>query len=213
MKNSYKDKWNEMHKEFSKNNNNILKYDSWLDEFSNIIDNVKSEIVDLGCGVTGNNTLYLLEHKKQVISCDFAEEALKVIENNIPNSKTICFDMTERFPFEDNFTELVIADLSLHYFSKETTKNIINEIKRVLKPNGYLMFRVNSVNTAEYKNIVGEEIEEKFFSTKGIEKRFFDEEDIREFFKEWEIECITEENMNRWNDDKVIWKCVVKSIK
>ena len=208
---NYKEKWNELHKKFSENSNNILKYDDWLEQFKEIINNINDEIIDLGCGVTGNNTLYLLENKKKVISCDIAEEALKVIKENIPNSKTLCFDMTEKFPFEDNFTSMIIADLSLHYFSEETTKKIVEEIKRVLKSDGYLIIRVNSVNSTEFKNITGEKIEEKYYFKKGMTKRFFDKEDIEYFFKDFEIEYINEENMNRWNKDKIVWKCFLKS--
>lgn len=131
MSNTYKEEWNQMHKKFSENPNNILKYDDWLEQFSEIIDNIDTQIIDLGCGVTGNNTLYLLNKNKKVISCDFAEEALNLIKKHIPNSKTLLFDMTQRFPFEDDFTQLVIADLSIHYFSKKITKDIIKEIGRV----------------------------------------------------------------------------------
>ena len=208
---NYKEKWNELHKEFSKNSNNILKYDDWLEQFKEIINNINDEIIDLGCGVTGNNTLYLLENKKKVISCDIAEEALKVIKENIPNSKTLCFDMTEKFPFEDNFTSMIIADLSLHYFSEETTKKIVEEIKRVLKSDGYLIIRVNSVNSTEFKNITGEKIEEKYYLKNGMTKRFFDKKDIEYFFKDFEIQYINEENMNRWNKDKIVWKCFLKN--
>lgn len=211
-----KDKWNQLHKKFSENPKNIMKYDDWLDEFKDIIDNVNSEIIDLGCGVTGNNTLYLLERNKKVLSCDFAEEALNVIRKHIPSSKTICFDMTESFPFSDNVTELIIADLSIHYFSQEITKNIIKEIKRVLKSNGYLIFRVNSTNSTEYKKLQKkseERIEDKFFFSKGIQKRFFDENDLKKFFEDWDIEYLKEGNMNRWSEDKIVWKCVVRNIK
>ena len=181
MKNSYVDIWNDLHKNFALNNK--PKYDEWLEEFESIIANVETEIVDLGCGVTGNNTLYLLEKGKQVISCDFAEEALNVIKT-IKGSKTLLFDMLNTFPFEDNSTELVIADLSLHYFKEEDTKRIISEIKRILKPNGYLFFRVNSTNSTEYKKIIDrrdEEIESNLFFSKNMEKRFFDEKDINKF--------------------------------
>jgi hypothetical protein len=44
----------------------------------------------------------------------------------------------------------MIADLSLHYFSWDETKKIVNEIKRVLKEDGFLLVRVNSVNDTNY---------------------------------------------------------------
>lgn len=213
MKNSYVDIWNDLHKNFAQNNN--PKYDDWLDEFEQIILNVETEIVDLGCGVTGNNTLYLLEKGKEVISCDFAEEALNVVKN-IKGSKTLMFDMLDVFPFEDNSTDLVIADLSLHYFKEKDTNRIISEIKRILKPNGYLFFRLNSTNSTEYKKIIenGEkEIESNLFFSKNMEKRFFDEEDINKFFKDFKMISLKEENMTRWSRDKIIWKCAVQNIK
>ena len=213
MRNSYVDIWNDLHKNFAQNNK--PKYDEWLNEFEAIISDVETEIVDLGCGVTGNNTLYLLEKGKKVISCDFAEEALNVVKI-IKGSKTLKFDMLDVFPFEDNFTYLVIADLSLHYFKEKDTNRIIKEIKRVLKPNGYLFFRLNSTNSTEYNKIIenGEkEIEPNLFFSKNMEKRFFDEKDINKFFKDFKIIFLKEENMARWCPDKIVWKCAAKNLK
>lgn len=213
MRNSYVDIWNDLHRNFIKNNK--VKYDGWLDEFETIITNVKSEVIDLGCGITGNNTLYLLEKGKKVISCDFALEALKEVKN-IKGSKTLLFDMLDIFPFEDNSTDLVIADLSLHYFKEKDTYRIISEIKRILKPNGYLFFRLNSTNSTEYKKIISNgdaEIEEHLFFSNNMEKRFFDEKDIKKFFKDFKIICLKEENMTRWCLDKIVWKCAVQNIK
>ena len=213
MKNSYVDIWNDLHKNFALKNK--PKYDEWLEEFETIISNVETEIVDLGCGVTGNNTLYLLEKGKKVVSCDFAEEALNVVKT-IKGSKTLKFDMLDEFPFEDNSTDLVIADLSLHYFKEKDTNRIISEIKRILKPNGYLFFRLNSTNSTEYKKIIenGEkEIESNLFFSKNMEKRFFDEKDINKFFKDFKIIIMREENMARWCPDKIIWKCAVQNFK
>lgn len=213
MKNSYVDIWNDWHKNFAQNN--PQKYDDWLDEFESIISNIETEIIDLGCGVTGNNTLYLLEKGKKVISCDFAEEALNGVKN-IKGSKTLMFDMLEVFPFEDNSTDLVIADLSLHYFKEKDTNRIINEIKRILKPNGYLFFRLNSTNSTEYKKIVEKkekEIESNLFFSKNIEKRFFNENEINKFFKDFKMILLKEENMSRWCPDKIIWKCAAQNVK
>lgn len=213
MKNPYVQVWNELHKSFAKNNK--LKYDDWLDEFESIIYNAQSEIIDLGCGVTGNNTLYLLQKGKKVISCDFAQEALNAV-NKIKGSKTLLFDMLDIFPFEDNSTDLIIADLSLHYFKEKDTKRIISEIKRVLKPNGYLFLRLNSINSTEYKKLIEvkeKEIEPNLFFSNNMEKRFFDENDINKFFKNFKLVLLREENMSRWCDDKIVWKGAFQNIK
>lgn len=213
MGNSYVDVWNNLHKKFVQNNGS--KYDNWLDEFASIIMNVETEIIDLGCGVIENVTLYLLEKGKKVISCDFAEEALNAIKM-IKDSKTLKFDMLDEFPFEDNSTNLVIADLSLHYFREKDTIRIISEIKRILRPNGYLLFRLNSTNSTEYKKIIEnseKEIEPHLFFYQNMEKRFFDRNDINKFFRDFKIICMREENMTRWCSDKIIWKCAVQNIK
>lgn len=213
MEENYRNIWNALHTDFKKDKNNILRYDNWLDSFEYILKDVNTEIIDLGCGVTGNNTLYLLEHGKKVISCDFAEEALKVIKENIKEAKTLLFDMTEGLPFEDNSRQIVVADLSLHYFSDEITKRIIEEIKRVLMPNGYLIFRVNATKSTEYKKILenhNPEIEKNYFFSNNMKKRFFDQESLLYYFKDWKFEYMKEENMTRWTSDKIVWKCVVQ---
>lgn len=58
--------------------------------------------------------------------------------------------MTKGLPFEDNLTDIIISDLSLHYFTEQKTFEILDEIKRVLKPNGLLFFRVNLINDVNY---------------------------------------------------------------
>ncbi|MBQ9792484.1 MAG: class I SAM-dependent methyltransferase [Clostridia bacterium] len=213
MKNNYVDVWNSLHKDFAKRN--IVKYDDWLDEFSNILANVNTQIIDLGCGVTGNNTIYLLEKGKDVISCDFAQEALDAV-NKIKGAKTLLFDMLKTFPFEDNCAEIVIADLSLHYFRNNDTDKIISEIKRVLKSGGYLFFRLNSTNSSEYKKLIennAEQIEPNLFFANSMEKRFFSKMDINKYFNGWDFVCLREENMARWCPDKIIWKGAVKNNK
>ena len=110
----------------------------------------------------------------------------------------------------------MIADLSLHYFKEKDTNRILNEIKRILKPNGHLFFRLNSTNSTEYKEIIKnrqKEIESNLFFSKNMEKRFFDEKDINKFFKDFKIVSLKEENMARWCPDKIIWKCAAQNIK
>lgn len=92
--------------------------------------------------------------------------------------------MSKGLPFEDNVADIIISDLSLHYFTEQKTFEILDEIKRVLKPNGLLLFRVNSVKDVNHGAGEGKEIEPHLYeTTDGRYKRFFDEEDIKKFFR------------------------------
>lgn len=78
----------EMWDNWSKRRSSIPAYDLWLDEYKDILEqNKKNTILDLGCGI-GADTLYMLERGYDVLSCDFSNEALKSIQDNIPNSKS-----------------------------------------------------------------------------------------------------------------------------
>lgn len=167
---------------WSKRRSSIPVYDLWLDEYKEILESNKdNEILDLGCGI-GADTLYLIERGYNVLSCDFSNEALKSIQDNIPNSKTLYLDMMKKFPIKDNTYSLIIADLSLHYFDNETTIHIMREIKRILNNNGILLSRVASVNDFNFGAGVGEELERNYYFEGDYTKRFFDFEDINKYF-------------------------------
>ena len=177
--NGYVNMWNN----WSKKRSSLPVYDNWLDDYLDLLNqNKDSEILDLGCGI-GADTLYLIEKGFDVLSCDFSIEALKSVEQNIPNSKTKYLDMLEKFPFNDNSYSIIIADLSLHYFDNETTIYIMKEIKRILKSNGILLARVASINDFNFGAGVGTELERNFYFEGDYTKRFFDEEDINNYFK------------------------------
>ena len=167
---------------WSKRRSSVPVYDLWLDEYKEILESNKDkEIFDLGCGI-GADTLYLIERGYNVLSCDFSNEALKSIQDNIPNSKTLYLDMMKKIPIKDNTYSLIIADLSLHYFDNETTIHIMREIKRILKNNGILLSRVASVNDFNFGAGVGEELERNYYFEGDYTKRFFDFEDINKYF-------------------------------
>ncbi len=167
---------------WSKRRSSVPVYDLWLDEYKEILESNKdNEILDLGCGI-GADTLYLIERGYNVLSCDFSNEALKSIQDNIPNSKTLYLDIMKKFPIKDNTYSLIIADLSLHYFDNETTIHIMREIKRILNNNGILLSRVASVNDFNFGAGVGEELERNYYFEGDYTKRFFDFEDINKYF-------------------------------
>ena len=168
-------------------------------------------ILDLGCG-GGNDTLYLINKGRQVIACDQSERAIQRIRKNFPEvMETKCFNMLDGLAFADASFEVVIADLSLHYFTEKDTSFIISELQRILVPGGYLLLRVNSIYDVNHGAGQGREVEPHLYeSGAGTLKRFFDEADIRRFFKEYKIEYLKEETMTRYKLEKKLYRVCVR---
>ena len=201
--------WDNLHKEYNRDD---IKMDDWLVDFDSIILSCKTPVLDLGCG-SGNDTLYLINKGKHVISCDQSRNAIDNIKKNFPEVyDTKCFNMLDGMPFNDNSFELIIADLCLHYFREKDTIKILNEIRRILASGGHLIFRLNSMNDVNHGAGKGNEIEEHLYETDDKRlKRFFTEEDIRYFFKDFNIEYLNEEVMTRYKLEKRLYRgCVSK---
>jgi SAM-dependent methyltransferase len=138
-------------------------------------------VLDLGCRL-GNNTQYLIERGFDVIATDFSTVALCAINKNIPKAKTMLVDLEKPLPFSDGSFKVIVADLCLHYFTEEKTKEILREIKRILKPQGILLARVNSVKDINHGAGQGTRIEENYYFVEGYNKRFFDVPTALRFF-------------------------------
>ena len=196
----FKDYWNETHKKYSQGK---IVYDNWLDNYKSSLDKCKTTVLDLGCG-TGNYTLYLTERGFKVISCDYSEVALEKIKSELPKVETRLVDISQPLPFNDNSFDLVIADLSLHYFDEATTKNIMQEIKRILAPHGHLIARVNSTADINHGAGQGRKIEENFYFVEGYNKRFFDIKDAEKLFSIIGKAQIKEADMLRYTKPKKV---------
>lgn len=195
-------------------NTNNIQYDDWLYMFDEIIKDVRRPIIDLGCGL-GDDSKYLLDKGKKVIACDGSLSAIFNVKDNIKGlTDAICFDMLETFPFDNNTCELVIADLCLHYFTKEDTIKILSEIKRILVSKGNMLLRVNSINDKDNSKLSGEEIQKGLYSTvDGRYKRFFDYGDIFDIFNMFDIKYIREDVTNKYSYSKKVYTCRVMNRK
>ncbi len=157
-------------------------YDLWLDDYQEELDKYKeSRILDLGSGI-GANTRYLTERGYQVLAADYSKEALKSIDRFIPESETKYVDMGKRLPFEDETFYVIIADISLHYFDRDTTIGLMDEIKRILKRGGMLLARVSSIHDTYYGAGAGREIEPRYYNHGSYAQRYFNEQDVEEYF-------------------------------
>lgn len=184
-------------------------YDDWLDQYEEILAAVKTPILDLGAG-DGSDSLYLREKGHEVIAVDYSKEALELIKRNIKGVKVKKADISEPLDFEDESFEVIIADLSLHYFNEQTTIFILKEIKRILKPGGHLMARVNSVDDLNYGALQGKKIEENYYFVNGYNKRFFSLEDANKYFSIIGKCDIKEADMNRYSKPKKVIEILAK---
>jgi len=196
----FKKFWDDSHLQYM---NKKESYDDWLDKYLDFMPKDKSQILELGCG-GGNSTKYLTEKGYNVISTDLSQVALERTKKNVPQAKTMLLDIQEPLPFKDNQFSAVIADLCLHYFDEQKTKEIMQEIKRILKPDGVLCARVNSTLDINHGAGQGKKIEENYYFVEGYKKRFFDVETASKFFKIIGKTQITEGDMMRYKEPKKV---------
>ena len=196
----FKDYWNETHQKYSQGK---IVYDNWLDSYKGVLDKCKTVVLDLGCG-TGNDTLYLTEKGFKIVACDYSEVALDKIKKTFDGVETKLLDISKPLPFTDNCFDLIIADLSLHYFAEQTTISIMKEIKRILNPKGHLIARVNSTADINHGAGQGIKLEKNFYFVEGYNKRFFDIKDAKRFFSIIGNPEIKEADMLRYSNPKKV---------
>ena len=97
-------------------------------------------ILDAGCG-TGRGTQGLLEkyRKAQLLSLDLSPQMLWQTRNKgswLRRPRLICAD-AETIPLRDNSVDLVFSSLMLQWCDY---RKVFAEFKRILKPDGLLMF-------------------------------------------------------------------------
>lgn len=197
--------WDEIHQKY------VSTYDEWFNKYIELFKDKEIRVVELGCGRAYTSKYMYNEGFKNIVACDFSEIALKAVKEE-SKIETMLVDMTNELPFEDESIDLVIADLCLHYFDKNTTNFIINEIKRVLKPSGYLIGRVNSINDELHIPENYEIIEKNFFYDGMMYKKFFDKSELIKYFEKFKIHNIDEKLMDRYEKPKILLEFCVQKI-
>ena len=135
------------------------------------------------------------------------------LKDELPHIAVHCIDIRSGLNFPSNSFDVVLASLSLHYFTFIEMQYILKELKRVLKKNSMMIIRVNSVNDKNYGSKGYPEIEHHLFDVEGESKRFFNKEDIFYIFGDgWKICNLEEKTIDRFYKPKVVWEFVANSI-
>ena len=177
--------------------NKDLEEDLWIENYKDYLNN--GTCLDLGCGI-GQYSKWFMNHGYSVVSSDISKIALEKVKEF--NDNVVYADMREKLPFEDNKFDLVFANLSIHYFSDIETKDLMNEIKRILKKDGLFIGSVNGIQGLEIIKNTANELDYHYYFNKGKYIRLFDIEDVRNYLNIFDIIRIDERETVRFEHKK-----------
>ena len=138
--------WSGLHK--------IYKKQDWIHKPSIFAEQAISyfpktgKVLDLGAG-HGQDSIFFSSEGYEVISTDIettslAENITATSENIKNNISVVTLDLAHPIKFADESFDVVYAHLSLHYFDRDMTIRLFNDIHNILKPGGVLAFLTNS---------------------------------------------------------------------
>lgn len=121
-------------------------------------------VMDLGCG-TGRHSIYLAEQDFKVYATDISETGLEITKSkaeklNLSNIEFKQLDIRE-IPFDNNTFDGILCVWTTGHGTLEDSCKNINEIYRVLKPNGIVVIDYVSKYDENYGK--GTEIEKDTF--------------------------------------------------
>jgi len=95
-------------------------------------------ILDVGCG-TGSHLELYQRYKCNLYGIDLSPSMLGIARERLGDTAQLDLGDATDMPYEDGKFDLVISMLSLHEMSPQTRSGVLNEIKRVLKPDGRVL--------------------------------------------------------------------------
>lgn len=150
-----------------------------------------NNVLDLGCG-TGRHTIALARSGFRVCGIDISEEGIRQTEEWLRQESLEAAlkvrDIYKRLPYKEDFFDGVISTAVLHHARVSKIKKLIREIERVMKPGGVLIVEVpkekdpqthKETEPGTFVPLVGPE--------KGLPHHVFTEEELKEFFHNFEI--------------------------
>ncbi|QNK69577.1 class I SAM-dependent methyltransferase [Variovorax sp. PAMC26660] len=173
-------------------------------------------VLELGCAA-GRDSATLVDAGLHVVAVELSSEAVTHARVRVPaGAQFHCQDFRDPFPLPADATVgVVLASLSLHYFEWAATLELVRRIHRVLRPDGVLLCRLNSVNDLHYggrgpSSVTGRD-EDCFYLFDGFPKRFFDRTAVEQLFADgWHMHHLAEVTIDRYEHPKVAWEVVLE---
>jgi SAM-dependent methyltransferase len=179
------------------------------------------EVLDVGCGA-GGDAANLAREGFYVTAMDYSQVAIaRARAKAAAVGVRVDFrqgDMALPFPFADQGFDAVMSNVALHMFDDQTTRRIIGEMRRVMRPGGLLLLHVNSTEDMPYREkrlgrLRVQALEPDFYrEANGQTMHFFSEKYCRDVLADWVIVDLTHQ---RLRDEagaifKCVWRCVAR---
>jgi len=98
-------------------------------------------ILDAGCGY-GRLMKKFSKHTEKVVGIDISGEMLKEAKKYLGDNSRLHKGSITNLPFKDRLFDIVICDRVLMHLTELDMKTALLEFKKVLKPNGVILFSV-----------------------------------------------------------------------
>lgn len=169
-------------------------YIKWLRKTQHVdLDGLR--VLDLGSG-TGKNSLFLAERGSVVTGIELSSTAVNIAKQRAKerqlDAEFLEGSIGKKFPFENNSFDLIIDVVSSNSLTDSERKVYIKEIKRVIKPVGFVYIKAlckDGDKNAEnlIKMFPGKEKDTYVMPETGIIERVFSREDIESLYSDFEI--------------------------
>jgi SAM-dependent methyltransferase len=186
-----------------------MENDPWLKKWLELIQKKSSggRVLELGCG-SGWDTVDLLSAGCRVTAGDISGARLAQCAASTVGADILQFDLGKPLPFADHSAAVILASLSLHFFSWDNTLQIESELRRCIQSGGILLARFNSTHDFHHDAPPTEELEPNFYRVGTWTKRFFDEDSARRFLNGWDIQFLEENVIDRYRNPKHVWEAM-----
>lgn len=95
-------------------------------------------ILDVGCG-TGSHLELYQRYQCDLYGIDLSPSMLAIARERLGDTAQLELGDATNMPYEDDKFDLVISMLSLHEMSARTRSGVLEETRRVLKPDGRIL--------------------------------------------------------------------------
>jgi SAM-dependent methyltransferase len=182
--------WDGWHEEHSVASHTRHSQDA-LDRFVSALPHEGGSVLEIGCG-QGREARGLAARGLRVSAFDHSGVAISIAKSTAwAGGAPVDFrrhDATEPLPYRSAHFDGVFAHLSLHYFSDDRTRLLINEIARVLTPSGVLFFTVRSDRDPLHG--YGARLEADMYCLRGHVRHFFSAAYARDILSDWQVRLV-----------------------